>query len=250
VTTTPRRFKLIVAYDGGPFAGWQSQVHGNTIQDHLERAIRKVSGESARVHGSGRTDTGVHALEQWAHFDLNKSRLSPSELQKALNATLPGTIRIFRCSIAPPTFHARFSVKSKAYRYRIWNAPVLPPAELGRAWHVTKPLNIMLMKSALARFVGRHDFAAFSANPGRKREETIRTITSARLTKKGACVAVEIEGDGFLYKMVRMIVGALVLHNEGKLALTEISRALDQASGNAQRLVAPASGLFLRRVRY
>ncbi len=89
MTTTPRRFKLVVAYDGGPFAGWQSQVHGNTIQDHLERAIRKVSGENARVHGSGRTDTGVHALEQCAHFDLGKRGLDSSELQKALNATLP-----------------------------------------------------------------------------------------------------------------------------------------------------------------
>jgi tRNA pseudouridine38-40 synthase len=250
VTTTPRRFKLIVAYDGGPFAGWQSQVHGNTIQDHLETAIRKVSGQNARVHGSGRTDTGVHALEQCAHFDLNKSSWSPSELQKALNAILPGTIRILRCSIAPPTFHARFSVKSKAYRYRIWNGPVLPPTELGRAWHLTKPLNITLMKSTLSSFVGRHDFAAFSANPGKKREETIRTVTSARLTKKGSCITVEIEGDGFLYKMARMIVGALVLNNEGKLTLAEISRALDRASGNARRLVAPAAGLFLRRVRY
>ncbi len=250
MTTTSRRFKLIVAYDGGSFAGWQSQVHGNTIQDRLETAIGKISGESPRVHGSGRTDTGVHALEQCAHFDLNKSRLSPSELQKALNATLPGTIRILRCSIAPPTFHARFTAKSKAYRYRIWNAPVLPPIELGRAWHLTKPLNITIMKSVLARFVGRHDFSAFSANPGKKREETIRTVTKARLTKKGACITLEIEGDGFLYKMVRMIVGALVMQNEGKLTQAEISRALDHGSGNVQRLVAPASGLFLRRVRY
>jgi len=250
VTTTPRRFKLVVAYDGGPFAGWQSQAHGNTVQDHLERAIRKVTGEDARVHGSGRTDTGVHALEQCAHFEIGKSRLIPSELQKALNAILPGTIRILRCSIASSKFHARFSVKSKAYRYRIWNAPVLPPSELGRAWHLTKPLDITLMKSALAKFVGRHDFAAFSANPGKKREDTIRTVTSAILTKKGACVTVEIEGDGFLYKMVRMIIGALFLHNEGKLTLAEISRALADGAETAQRLVAPAAGLFLRRVRY
>lgn len=250
MTTTPRRFKVIVAYDGGPFAGWQSQVHGNTIQDHLEAAIRQVSGEDARVHGSGRTDTGVHALEQCAHFDLTKRSLGPPELQKALNAILPGTIRVLRCSIAPPTFHARFSVKSKAYRYRIWNAPVLPPSELGRAWHLTKPLDVPTMKSALARFVGRHDFAAFSASAGKKRDDTIRAVTSARLAKKGASITLEIEGDGFLYKMVRMIVGALVLHNEGRLTLAEISSALDRRPGKAQRLVAPAAGLFLRRVRY
>lgn len=250
MTTTPRRFKLVVAYDGGPFAGWQSQVHGNTIQDHLERAIRKVSGENARVHGSGRTDTGVHALEQCAHFDLGKRGLDSSELQKALNATLPGTIRVLRCSVASPKFHARFSVKSKAYRYRIWNGPVLPPLELGRVWHLTKPLDIPLMKSALAKFAGRHDFAAFSANPGNRREDTIRTVTSARLRKSGACIIIEIEGDGFLYKMVRMLVGALFLNNEGKLSLEEISSALVHGAGTGQRLVAPAAGLFLRRVRY
>ncbi len=250
MTTISRRFKLIVAYDGGPFAGWQSQVHGNTIQDQLETAISKVCGENARVHGSGRTDTGVHALEQCAHFDLSQDGLDPSELQKALNAVLPGTIRILRCSIVSPEFHARFSVTSKAYRYRIWNAPILPPFELGRVWHVTKPLNITLMKSALARFAGRHDFAAFSANPGKKRQDTVRTVTRAKLTKEGACIVVEIEGDGFLYKMVRMIVGALYLHNEGKLTLEEIAKALAHGPGTAQRLVAPASGLFLRRVRY
>ena len=251
MTTSPRRLKLVVAYDGGPFAGWQSQAHGNTIQDHLERAIRKVSGEDARVHGSGRTDTGVHALEQCAHFDLNQCGLNPLELQKALNAILPGTIRVLRCSVASPKFHARFDVKSKTYRYRIWNAPVLPPFELGRVWHLTKPLNVTLMKSALAKFAGRHDFAAFSANPGNKREDTIRTVMSARLTKKAACITIEIEGDGFLYKMVRMIVGAVFLHNEGKLTLEEISKALAHGPGKAQRpLVAPAAGLFLRRVRY
>jgi len=106
------------------------------------------------------------------------------------------------------------------------------------------------MKLALAKFVGRHDFAAFSANPGKKREGTIRTVTKARLTKRGACVTIEIQGDGFLYKMVRMIVGALFLHNEEKLTLTEISRALDHGPGTTRRLVAPASGLFLLRVRY
>ena len=250
MTTTPRRFKIIVAYDGAPFAGWQSQAHGNTIQDHLETAIRKVSGEKARVHGSGRTDTGVHALGQCAHFDLTKDSLTPFGLQKAINAGLPGTIRVLRCTVAPRTFHARFAVKSKAYRYRIWNAPIFPPLELGRAWHLTKPLNITEMTSTLARFVGRHDFAAFSANPGKKREDMIRSVTTAKLMKRGACITIEVEGDGFLYKMVRMIVGAVVLNHEGKLTLNEISKALDHGLGNAQRLVAPAAGLFLLRVRY
>jgi tRNA pseudouridine38-40 synthase len=176
--------------------------------------------------------------------------LKAADLQRALNATLPATIRILKCATAPQTFHARFSVRSKTYRYRIWNAPVLPPLELGRAWHLTKPLDAVEMQVALEKFVGKHDFAAFAANPGKNREETVRTVTSARLTRKGACTTIEIEGDGFLYKMVRMIIGTLILHNEGKLTLEEISNSLDHRIERAQRVVAPAEGLFLLRVRY
>jgi tRNA pseudouridine38-40 synthase len=250
VTTTARRFKVIVAYDGGPFAGWQSQVHGNTIQDRLEKALREISGEEARVHGSGRTDTGVHALGQCAHFDLHRNKLDPAAVQKALNATLPPTIRILRCTFARADFHARFSSKAKAYRYRIWNAPVLPPLELGRVWHLTKPLDTAALSTVLSKFIGRHDFAAFSANSGKKRGDTIRNIMRARLLKKSAAITIDVEGDGFLYKMVRMMVGAMLLHNEGKLSLPDVSRELLHPSGKAQRLVAPAAGLFLVRVRY
>jgi tRNA pseudouridine38-40 synthase len=250
VITTAQRLKIIVAYDGGPFAGWQSQTHGNTIQDHLETAIRQVSGEETCVHGSGRTDTGVHALAQCAHFDLRESRLKPAALQKALNATLPARIRILRCAQAPSTFHARFCVRTKTYRYRIWNAPVLPPLEFGRAWHLIKPLDLSAMEAALVKFVGRHDFGAFSANSGKGRADTIRKVGRARMTKKGARIMIEIEGNGFLYKMVRMIVGALVLHSEAKLTLSEISKQLNGHTEGAQRFVAPAAGLFLLRVRY
>src|SRR6266511_6458519 len=168
-----RRLKLIVTYDGAPFAGWQSQSHGNTIQDHLERAFGRITGTPARVHGAGRTDAGVHALAQCAHVDFNKA-LAPARWTEALNALLPPAIRGLRCQYVSSNFHARFSAKGKIYRYRIWSAPVLPPLEYGRAWNVIPPLDWEVMKSAAARFVGTHDFAGFAANRGKRETDTIR----------------------------------------------------------------------------
>jgi len=134
-----QRLKLTVAYDGAAFAGWQSQAHRNTVQDMLEHAFQKISGTRIRVHGAGRTDAGVHALAQCAHVDLPDRRLSLERWTKALNSTLPPAIRILRCQFMPQNFHARFSATGKLYRYRIWAAPILPPLEFGRAWHISSP---------------------------------------------------------------------------------------------------------------
>src|SRR5438067_13518015 len=128
-----RRLKFIVAYDGAPFAGWQSQSHRNTVQDHLERAFERIAGTSVRVHGAGRTDAGVHALAQCAHADV--TRAAPIEWQSALNANLPHEIRVMKCSRAAASFHARFSATGKIYTYRIWNDPIQSPFEIGRSWH-------------------------------------------------------------------------------------------------------------------
>ena len=133
-----RRLKLIVAYDGAPFAGWQSQSHRNTVQDHLERAFERVHGGAARVHGAGRTDAGVHALAQCAHVNLANRFLPAERWVEALNALLPPAIRVLRCRYVSQDFHARLSAKGKIYRYRIWNASVLPPFEYRRAWHVAR----------------------------------------------------------------------------------------------------------------
>src|SRR5882762_1853616 len=136
-----QRLKLIVAYDGARFAGWQSQSHRNTIQDHIERAFEWVGGERVRVHGAGRTDAGVHALAQCAHVDVVEKSLSAARWTGALNALLPPTIRVLRCHYVSKRFHARHSAKGKVYRYIIWSAPVLPPFKYGRVWHVTAPLD-------------------------------------------------------------------------------------------------------------
>jgi tRNA pseudouridine38-40 synthase len=245
----PRRLKLIIAYDGASFAGWQSQSHRNTVQDHLERAFERVMGGGERVHGAGRTDAGVHAFAQCAHVNVLKS-LPVDRWVKALNALLPSAIRVLRCRYVSQDFHARLSAKGKIYRYRIWTAPVLPPFEYRRAWHVAQPIDLKVLKSAAKRFVGTRDFAAFAANCGKSEPSTIRTINSVRVRQKGPCITIEFDGDGFLYKMVRLMVGALVKCAFGKMHVEDITVRLKSSEPGSARFAAPAEGLFLVRVRY
>jgi tRNA pseudouridine38-40 synthase len=248
----PSRLKFIVAYDGGPFAGWQSQANGNGIQDHLETAFERICSEPVRVHGAGRTDAGVHAIAQCAHVDLPARRYGTDRWISALNGILPPAIRIMRCQFVTDSFHARFSAKGKVYRYRIWNADVLPPLENGRAWHVRNALDTGAMMTAANDFLGQHDFASFSANRGAPVADTVRTIRQIRLRRLGALMSIEIEGDGFLYKMVRLMVGTLVRIGLGMAASNEIRSRLEAPrKGNRHgRNAAPAAGLFLVRVRY
>lgn len=245
-----QRLKLIVAYDGASFAGWQSQSHGNTIQDHLERAFERVAGKPVRVHGAGRTDAGVHALAQCAHADVANKLSSPARWREALNALLPPAIRVVGCHYVSTDFHARLSAKGKIYRYRIWCAAVLPPFEYRRAWHIPRPLDLKILQKTATHFVGTHDFAAFAANRGKTEESTVRTIYSVRARQKGRCITIEFDGDGFLYKMVRLIVGSLVKCALGKMRLEEITARLKSDHVGAARFTAPAEGLFLVRVRY
>jgi tRNA pseudouridine38-40 synthase len=245
-----RRLKLVVSYDGASFAGWQSQSHRNTIQDHLERAFERIAGRPVRVHGAGRTDAGVHALAQCAHVDLANKILPHGRCTEALNALLPPAIRVMRCQYVSNDFHARLSAKGKIYRYRIWSAPVLPPFEYRRAWHVPHSLDLKLLKLAAKHFVGTHDFAGFAANRGKPEKSTIRTIYSVRVRQKGPSVTIEFDGDGFLYKMVRLIVGSLVKCAFGKMRIEDVTARLDCTQTTSARFAAPAEGLFLVRVRY
>ena len=255
-----RRLKLSIAYDGAHFAGWQSQSHRNTIQDELEKAFQRVTGTAVRVHGAGRTDAGVHALRQCAHVDVEKL-LAPARWVEALNALLPPSIRVLRCRYVSDAFHARYSAKGKIYRYRIWNAPVLPPLEYDRAWHIAQPLDFKLLKKSAEHFAGTHDFTGFAANRGKsanrtdssrgdREENTIRTIRSVRVRQKGPLITIDFDGDGFLYKMVRLIVGALVKCSLGKMRIENITARLNSANAAGARFVAPADGLYLVRVRY
>jgi tRNA pseudouridine38-40 synthase len=245
----PRRLQLIIAYDGSGFAGWQSQVNGSAIQDEIEKAVTEVTGQNARVHGAGRTDAGVHALGQSAHVDL-ETALAPERLRGALNASLPATIRIVGCRFRSPTFHARFSAHGKTYRYRIATGPVLSPFEINRAWHVPTPLDLDALRASVEEFLGRHDFAAFAANRGKRLVSTIRTIRKVRVRRSGGIITLEFEGDGFLYRMVRMMVGAIVQAASGKLRREEIRERLLTGRAPSHRAMAPAAGLTLVRVMY
>jgi tRNA pseudouridine38-40 synthase len=235
----PQRLKLIVAYDGAAFAGWQSQLHGNTIQDALERAVHKLCAKSVRVHGAGRTDAGVHALAQCAHVDLPDRRMPAKRWLSAVNGILPATIRILRARFVTDEFHARFSAKGKVYRYRIWAGPVLPPLEFQRAWHVSAPLDLNALNAA-------------NRGKSTKRTDatTVHTIRSVRVRRRGECITLEFDGDGFLYKMVRLMVGGIVRVGLGKLSLKTLSEQLSSGRASGTRFVAPAEGLFLVRVWY
>jgi len=245
-----RRLKLIVSYDGSEFAGWQSQRHGNTIQDAIERSLSTISGYQVVLAGAGRTDAGVHALGQCAHADVAAGKLDAGEWLKALNATLPPAIRILRARLTGGEFHARFSARAKLYRYRISTDAVLSPFENGRAWHITRPLEFAVLSDAAALFVGRHDFAAFSAKRGKPEPNTVRSIESVRVRRRGQLISLEFCGDGFLYKMVRMMVGALVRHASGKGPRDAIQERLEHPTRQGAAFVAPAHGLYLVSVRY
>jgi tRNA pseudouridine38-40 synthase len=245
-----RRLKLILAYDGAPFAGWQSQSHRNTVQDHLERAFESVTGVPVRIHAAGRTDAGVHALAQCAHADLANKFLPPERWVEALNALLRPEIRVLRCRYVSNRFHARLSARGKIYRYRIWTAAVLLPFEHSRAWHVARPLDLKILKSAAKHLVGTHDFSGFAANRGKPEASTVRALNSVHVQQKGPCVTIEFDGDGFLYKMVRLMVGALVKCALGKMRIEEINSRLHSSKVGSPRFAAPAEGLYLVRVRY
>jgi tRNA pseudouridine38-40 synthase len=248
----PARLKLIVAYDGAPFSGWQSQRNGNGIQDHVERAIEQICSKPVRVHGAGRTDAGVHALAQCAHVDLPARRYGAERWRSALNGVLPPAIRIMQCRFVAESFHARFSAKGKLYRYRIWNGEVLPPLENGRAWHVSDLIDRSTLAAAAALFAGRHNFVSFAANRGAPVDDTTRTLRTIRVRHSGPLLSIEFEADGFLYKMVRLMVGALVEVGSGKQSPDGIYSRLHHPKHRFShaRNVAPAGGLFLIRVRY
>lgn len=246
----PRRLKLTLSYNGTSFAGWQVQRNRRTIQGELERAAGEICGERVAVIGAGRTDAGVHALGQCAHLDLPRNKLPTDRWAAALNGCLPREIRVLRATNSPREFHARYSARAKTYQYRIIMADVMSPLENDRAWHLKRPLDLSAVTSASEVFLGQHDFAAFAANRGTPPEDTKRTITMARAVKRGHLLTLTFTGDGFLYKMVRLMVGAIVRCGQGRENAENVRQELREGRPRGQRLVAPASGLFLLRVRY
>jgi tRNA pseudouridine38-40 synthase len=244
------RLRLLIAYDGRPFRGWQSQATGDAVQDHLERAFRKLTGTRIVVHGSGRTDAGVHALGQVAHVELPPRRLTPERWRGALNDSLPPEIRVLRVTRARPGFHARFDARGKTYLYRIWNAPFLHPLEIGRAWFVPGKIDPAVLRECARLMEGTHDFAAFAANRGTPETDTTRTIHRIGIAQRGEVLTLRFEGNGFLYHMVRLLTGTLIRCALGRDEPSFIAGLLEHPRRKKSHFMAPAEGLYLARVHY
>jgi tRNA pseudouridine38-40 synthase len=178
------------------------------------------------------------------------TKLEPVVLRAALNAHLPPAIRVVRCRFVRHDFHARFSARGKIYRYRIAKTPVLSPFEVERVWHVLAPFDLVAVKRCAHLFVGKHDFVNFTANRGTPAESTVRTIFAARVRQSSGIVTIDFEGDGFLYKMVRMLVAAMIRCGQGKTTIKEVGLRLRGGNWSGNRMVAPAGGLTLMRVHY
>lgn len=245
-----RRFKFVVAYDGTAYSGWQVQPHHPSVQQELETHLAKMVDHVVKVHGSGRTDQGVHARGQVAHVDLD-CRMDARALQRAINYHLPFDIRVLKVTEVASTFHARRSAKGKEYRYFVWNdTQVLPDKRLYTA-HAYRKLDLEAMRAAALHFVGRHDFASFTANPQREIESTVRSIFAFTVRKKGKEIVFSVSGEGFLYKQVRSMVGFLLRVGEGAEKPEAVSELLHSCAPRKARVPsAPAQGLFLWRVWY
>lgn len=250
------RYLFTCAYDGQPWLGWQSQAGGGTVQDCIESAFARILKGSLRIHAAGRTDSGVHALAQCFHADVPAAcHLNEETWRAALNAQLPASVRIMDVRVVSPDFHARFSATAKEYEYRICVGVVLPPHLAGRVWHCRHALHVSVLRRTLKLFEGEHDFRNFSARRGNEPTSPppdffCRTIYSATLTQSGEILVMRFCGSGFLYRMVRMLVGTAVRVACGSLQMADIRHMLKYPSGTAPRYCAPAEGLYLTRVIY
>lgn len=244
------RYKLTIAYDGTNYAGWQVQPGKTTVQGEVENAIEKMTGRHIRIHHSGRTDSGVHAKGQVAHFDL-KEPVDPGRFMNGLNAHLETDIRIMKMEMVSPDFNARYDAVSKEYRYFVWNGDSVPPELRLYRLHERRKLDIKAMRTAAEMLVGKHDFAAFTANPQREIEGTVKTVTSITIkrTREGD-VTICVVGEGFLYKMVRSIAGFLLRVGIGELKPEDAKRFLKAGERTNKVPTAKPLGLFLWRVDY
>lgn len=241
--------KLTIAYRGTEFSGWQCQPGKRTVQECLETALEKIWGHKISLQGSGRTDTGVHAHGQVASFNARRLH-NETVVLRALNANLPFDVRVVKCRLVTPAFHARFNCIGKTYRYLIWNHPVQDPFTLDTHWHVPLPLDLSAMRRAARLLVGKHDFASFTSNPGYERESTVRTMRRASIARDGAVLSFHFTADGFLYRMVRNLVGALVKVGKGKISPDDFGKILRARRRSDAPETAPACGLYLMRVNY
>lgn len=242
------RWRAVCAYDGTRWHGWQSQINAVAVQDVVESALKKILHTEVRIHGSGRTDTGVHALAQVFHFDAVWTH-GTERMLTALSTKLPAGVQVKSVRAVRPDFHARFSATGKRYHYRIFLGRA-DPFEAPWCWSITDELDLAAMHATARRLQGRHDFAAYSAWGLVERETTIRDLRRLELTRRGRRLRVVLEADGFLYKMARSIVGTLVNVGLGRLTPDAAVALLQSTKRVPVVKTAPAHGLFLERVFY
>jgi tRNA pseudouridine38-40 synthase len=243
------RYRLDIEYDGGPYKGFQAQADLPTVQDSIERAVKAFCGEALRLQAAGRTDTGVHALQQVIHIDLEREWL-PEVVRNALNAHLvPEPIAVIAASVAPDDFHARFSAKGRRYLYRIVNRMAPPTLEKGRVWHLKKPLDIDAMGKAAASLLGRHDFTTFR-DADCQAKSPLRTLDEARVWREGDEVRLAFAARSFLHRQVRSMTGSLAEVGAGRWTPADLKAALDAKDRTRCGQVAPAEGLYLAGVDY
>ena len=240
--------RLIISYDGTDYHGWQIQDNGRTVQGEIEKAVIKVFGKAHRVYGASRTDSGVHAKAQTAHFKT-PLLIPERKIPAALNSVLPEDIAIVRAAHARGDFHSRFDARSKHYRYCILNFRRRDPFRERYAWRVPYRLDARLMREEAAELLGRHDFKAFQASD-KKERHSVREISCLTITSKGLALTINVEADGFLYNMVRNIVGTLVDIGRGYLPAGSMKKILEGRDRTQAGPTAPAKGLFLIKVRY
>lgn len=247
-----RNLKLILAYDGSEFCGWQVQPDSVSVQGVLASAIGRITGEKVLPQGSGRTDAGVHALAQVATFQTN-SVIPAANLVTALNDILPASIRVGEASEVPADFHARKSAKAKTYRYRMYRGAICPPFLARYVWHYPYPLDFEAMAAAALAIEGEHDFTSFAAvDPERGAAITsnVRGVSFSRWRRDGDEFIYEIKGSGFLHHMVRNLVGTFLLVGKGTLKVSDMAAILEARNRSAAGATAPAHGLYLVNVEY
>ena len=243
------RYRLTLEYDGGPFVGWQRQDNGPSVQGAVEDAIEKLSGERVTVTGAGRTDAGVHALGQVAHFDLEKS-FEPGKVRDALNYYLrPDPVVVLESAVADSEFHARFSATARHYLFRILNRRSPPALEEGRVWHVSPKLDAEAMHAAAQFLIGQHDFTTFRAAECQA-QSPVKTLDRLDVSRRADEIHIEASARSFLHHQIRSFAGTLKLVGEGKWTPGDVADALAAKDRARCGPVSPPDGLYLVRVDY
>jgi tRNA pseudouridine38-40 synthase len=243
------RWKLTIEYDGGPFMGWQRQDHGPSVQQALEEALARMTGEQAAVTAAGRTDAGVHALAMSAHVDIARA-VTPHRLREGLNALVrPQPVSVLEVAAVADDWHARFSCLGRRYRYRILNRRAPPALDSGRVWHIAVPLDAEAMRAGAAQLVGRHDFTTFRSAHCQS-DSPVKTLDRLDVERVGDEIHIEAAARSFLHHQVRSMVGCLALVGRGQWRPGDIGKALEARDRAALGFNAPPQGIYFVEAIY